>query len=501
MGEGEALNLSGREGPPADWLVVGCLEGEAPIAGVTGAPDTGSAGDLGAEVTAALARLAGRPGWRGSDEQTAQTEAGPAGTVVSLFGLGAAADFSYPKLTRWLGRALEEARQGGARQALVVLPRHAETAGEAAERVLRAAALATYRFDRFQTDGDKGHRLASVAVRSPDGSAAAYAAALATARAVVAGVTLARDLANTPGNEAGPSWMEERAAAMAAERGLDMAVLGRAELAARGMGGILAVGAGSEDPPRLVRLAYGEEGPLIALVGKGVTFDSGGLSIKTSAAMADMKYDKSGACAVLGAVQAVADLALPVRLRAYLPLAENMLSGKAYRPGDIVRCYNGKTVEITDTDAEGRMILADALAWAAEERPDSIVELSTLTGHCVVTLGNLAAGLFTPHEGLASELLAASGGAGERLWRLPLYPEFLEEMKGTQADLRNSAGRYGGASLAAAFLSQFVGAQERWAHLDIAGVANVKPEPHATLHGATGFGVASLVTWLRRLAS
>jgi len=165
-----------------------------------------------------------------------------------------------------------------------------------------------------------------------------------------------------------------------------------------------------------------------------------------------------------------------------------------------VRCHNGQTVEITNTDAEGRMILADALSWAAEENPDAIVELSTLTGACVVALGHVAAGLFTTDDGLAAELTAAGNQEGERLWRLPLFPEYLEEMKGTHADLRNSAGRWGGASLAAAFLSQFVVEVPRWAHLDIAGVANVKGSPGGPPAGATGFGVAALVSWLRRLA-
>jgi leucyl aminopeptidase len=294
--------------------------------------------------------------------------------------------------------------------------------------------------------------------------------------------------------------MEERARELAASHGFDVTVLDAAELASRGMGGLLAVGAGSADPPRMVRLQRGDRGPRIALVGKGITFDTGGISIKPAADMDEMKYDKGGACAVLAAARAVADLDLPVRLSVYAPFAENMLSGSAYRPSDIVRCYNGKTVEITNTDAEGRMILADALSWAAEEKPDALVELSTLTGACVVALGHQAAGLFTPDDGLASELTAAAEEGGERLWRLPLYPEYLEEMKGTHADLRNSAGRWGGASLAAAFLSQFVGEMKRWAHLDIAGVANVRADQGAPAVGATGYAVASLVNWLRGLA-
>jgi len=324
---------------------------------------------------------------------------------------------------------------------------------------------------------------------------------------VAAAVAYARDLANTPGNEATPPWIEERARELAASHGLALTVLDAAELARRRMGGLLAVGGGSEHPPRLLRLALGEGGggggraprQSVALVGKGVTFDSGGISIKPAADMEQMKFDKSGACAVLGAMRAAADLGLDLDLRAYLPVAENMLSGEAYRPGDIVRCYNGKTVEITNTDAEGRMILADAMAWAVEEGSGALVELSTLTGACVVALGHQAAGLFTPDDGLAAELDGAAAGSGERLWRLPLLPEFLDEMKSLHADLRNSAGRWGGASTAAAFLSQFVGGLRRWAHLDIAGMAYARSEDGRGT-AATGFGVALLVDWLRRQA-
>jgi leucyl aminopeptidase len=476
--------------PGAELLAVGCFEGEAP-----------AADGLEEGSRQAVQRLAARGGWKGKDEQLAQTEAAAEGPVVSLYGLGARKDFNFPKLARWLCRVADDARQAGARSLAVILPAHSETSGPAAGRVLRALALSVYRFDRYQTEADKGGRLEQLAAVAPAGEEAAYQEALPGVGPVAEAVAFARDLANSPANEANPAWMETQARELAESRGLDLTVLGAGELAARGMGGLLAVGSGSAHEPRLVRLQWGESGPRVALVGKGVTFDTGGISIKPAADMDEMKYDKSGACAVLAVARAAADLELPVRLSVYVPLAENMLSANAYRPSDIVRIYNGKTVEITNTDAEGRMILADALAWAAEDRPDAMLELSTLTGACVVALGHQAAGLFTPDDALAGELLAAADEDGERLWRLPLYPEYLEEMKGTHADLRNSAGRWGGAGLAAAFLSQFVGEVKRWAHLDIAGVANVKPENGNTAAGATGFGVSSTVNWLRRLTA
>jgi leucyl aminopeptidase len=369
----------------------------------------------------------------------------------------------------------------------------------AAERLLRAAVLSAYRFDRFLTEVESANHLQSVTVVAPPGQDDAYRTALAFAETVADAVVTARDLANTPPNVATPGWIEERAGELALRLGASLTVLDAAELARRGMGGVLAVGSGSSQPPRMLRLTVGDRGPAIALVGKGVTFDTGGISIKPAANMDEMKYDKSGACATLGALQASAHLGLPLRLSAYLPLAENMPGGGAYRPSDIVRCYNGKTVEVLDTDAEGRMILADALAWAAEEKPAAILEFSTLTGACTIALGDQAAGLFAPDDELAGELERAAVDAGERIWRLPLFPEHLEELKGTHADLKNVAGRYGGASKAAAFLSQFVGGVARWAHLDIAGVANVKPQPGGPPAGATGFGVALCVTWLRSL--
>ncbi|HEX3554112.1 MAG TPA: M17 family peptidase N-terminal domain-containing protein, partial [Thermoanaerobaculia bacterium] len=400
MGHIASIDVVSGNDPGAGLLAVGCFEDEAP------------AGDaLSEESRRAVQRLAARAGFKGAEEQRGQTEAGPDGPVVAVYGLGARRDFTWTKLLRWLGRAAEDARHGGERHLAVALPAHAETSGPAAGRILRALALTTYRFDRFLSDADKAGRVERLAVIPPAGTEAAFRDALAVAGVVAGAVAFARDLANAPANEATPTWMEERARELAAGRGLAVTVLDARELAARGMGGLLAVGAGSDQPPRLLRLTLGHEGDGggggtgggggprrrgLALVGKGVTFDSGGISIKPAADMEQMKFDKSGACAVLGAMRAAAELELGLDVRAYLPVAENMLSGDAYRPGDIVRCYNGKTVEITNTDAEGRMILADAMALAVEEGSEALVELSTLTGACVVALGHQAAGLILP---------------------------------------------------------------------------------------------------------
>ena len=463
-------------------VVAAVFEGEAPALGGLPGP-----------LAAALGRLAARPGFRGRDGQRLETDVEPGGVAVALHGLGKRAEADGRRLDRWLARSLEAARKNGLADVAALLPDHDGYRGTTAGRLARAVVRAAYRFDRFQGADDDGG-LDRVRLVPPAG-AGEPAGGGELASAVARAVGYCRDLANTPGNEADPEWMAERAREVAAEHGMGYTCLGAEELAARGMGGLLAVGAGSAREPRLVRLEWGTEGPVVALVGKGVTFDTGGISIKPASDMDEMKYDKCGACTVLAVAGAVAGLGLPVRLRVYMPLAENMPDGRSYRPGDIVRCYNGKTVEIVNTDAEGRMILADAMAWAAQEGPDVLLEYSTLTGACVVALGQEAAGLYTPDDDLAGELLVAAEASGERLWRLPLWPEFTERMKGVHADLKNAGSRWGGANTAAAFLSQFVSPLTRWAHLDIAGAAYVGRDAGEE-PGATGYGVAFTLDWL-----
>lgn len=479
--------------PPLDLLAAATFEGEA-FAHAALPPD----------VSAALGRLGSRPGFRGADEQRAEGDFASSGVaILSLDGLGPRGEFSDRDLGAWLVRVVEAARLCGVSSLGVALPEHSTTAGvAAAERALTALALAAYRYERYLGSEGRKEPLARISVLAPAGQEEAYRAALPAAAAIAEANGYVRDLANSPPNEAGPDWFEAQAKALAAEHGFDVEVFDQAELLRRGMGGLLAVGSGGSQPPRLIRLEAGTRGPVIALVGKGVTFDSGGISIKPAADMDEMKFDKAGACAVLGIFRAAVELDLPVRLRGYLAVAENLLDSAGYRPGDILRCGNGKTVEITNTDAEGRLILADALGLAAAEGPDALVELSTLTGGCVVALGPFAGGLFTPNDALAAELLAASAASGERLWRLPFGPEYLEEMRGQHADLRNSASRWGSACTAAAFLSQFVGDLKTWAHLDIAGVVNKSSEDQPQ-KGATGFGVALVIRWLRdrRVAS
>ena len=488
MGELVKISVAGRRPTGSLRAAVAVFAGEK-----------GAGEHLDAATAAAVAQVVERAGWSGAEGQSGEASR-RGGGVVQVFGLGARDELDARRLRGFVERALDAARSAAARRLRVCLPDHPAVRGAvAAERLAREAALSGYRFDRFLSKPTPDP-LADCALLPPPGEERVYRRAVERAEAVAQGVALARDLANAPPNQATPEWLARQATRLARRHRARISVLGPAELRRRGMGGILAVGGGSAHPPRLVRIEVGRGRRKVALVGKGVTFDTGGISIKPAAQMEEMKWDKCGACAVLGVLEAAARLALPVRLRAYLPLAENMPDGAAFRPGDIVRCANGRTVEIVNTDAEGRMILADALSWAAAEAPDYLVEYSTLTGACVVALGPTGAGLFTPDDELAGDLLGSAEAAGERLWRLPLWSEFLDEMKGSHSDLKNSGGRWGGASTAAAFLSQFVEPVQRWAHLDIAGPAYVGADGNRARRGATGFGVPLTVGWLARLA-
>jgi leucyl aminopeptidase len=482
--------MAGKSLAASEVVVAACFEKGSPL--VEGLPKS---------LRTAAMRAVDRKGFSGLLGQTAMTRSSaPGRPFVAVVGLGSRSSYDLFLLGTWLQRVTTRLSTDGFRRVLVRLPEHpSESLAEDALFVLRTLALAPYKFDGYLSKKDAKSGLRVVRIIPPPDEAKAYRKAGALAREISAGVALCRNLANTPPNVADPEWMTEQARALADEHGMDIEVLGPSEMEERGMGGILAVGQGSAKPPRMVRLTWGEGEGTVSFVGKGVTFDTGGISLKPPASMDEMKFDKSGACTVLGIARAVAGAKVPGRYRCYLALAENMPDGTAYRPGDIVRCYNGKTVEILNTDAEGRMLLADALAWAEEDEAEVIVDFATLTGACVVALGHDGAGLFSPSDGLCSDLLAAAAAAGERLWRLPLWPEFEEQMQGQHGDLRNTGGRWGGASTAAAFLAQFVERQDRWAHLDIAGPA-AHGRSRKSRFGATGYGVPLTTTWLLRRA-
>jgi leucyl aminopeptidase len=311
---------------------------------------------------------------------------------------------------------------------------------------------------------------------------------------------LARDLVNEPPGVLTPEAFAQRAGEVADANDLECTILDENELKERGFGGILGVGQGSTSPPRLIRLRYGRgaSSKQIALVGKGVTFDSGGLSLKSAGSMEEMKTDMAGGAAVIAAMSALRRLGIEVDVTADVPAVENMPSGKAIKPGDVIRHYGGRTTEVNNTDAEGRLILGDALALASEEKPSAIVDLATLTGSILVALGKKAVGLFCNDDGLAKELEDASRSAGERMWRMPLYDDYFKELDSEVADCKNSGPRYGGSIIAALFLKQFVGKGLRWAHLDIAGAARADSDYDEVTKGGTGVATRTLINWLER---
>ncbi len=365
--------------------------------------------------------------------------------------------------------------------------------------VAEGALLAAY--SAKEPAGGKGPVAEIVLLNAPSDADAARASVLAEC------VNLARDLGNAPANLLPPAELAERAVAASAGTGIEVTVLAEAELAAGGYGGILGVGKGSVNPPRLVRLSYRPEGATrtAALVGKGITFDSGGLSLKPSPSMEYMKIDMAGSAAVLAAVIAAARLRLPVAVTAWMALAENMPSASASRPTDVLTMYSGKRVEVLNTDAEGRLVLGDALARACEENPDVIVDVATLTGGQVVALGNRITGLMGNDDGLLRALDAAGASAGEPVWAMPLPPELRKNLDSLVADFSNvapGANREAQMLIAGIFLQEFISAGTRWAHLDIAGPAWNGGEPHGfTPRGATGVMVRTLVGLLDQLGA
>jgi len=329
--------------------------------------------------------------------------------------------------------------------------------------------------------------------------------AAATGQAVAESANLARRLAELPGNQLPPRKLAEEAVRVGAGTKLKVAVFDEKWLRERKMGGILGVAQGSAEPPRLIviehrpRAARRGTGAHVALVGKGVTFDTGGISLKPREDMDRMKYDMSGAAAVVGTMRAVSLLDLPLRVTGVIPTVENMPSGTAIKPGDVLMSYAGKSIEVGNTDAEGRLILADAISFAGELDPDVIVDIATLTGACRIALGTAACGLVGNDAALVDALRAAGEKSGERAWPLPLFEEYTEDIQSEVADLKNMGGRAGGGALtAAAFLKAFAG-DHRWAHLDIAGTAWVEKDRDYLKIGAAGFGVRLLMRYLESL--
>ena len=422
---------------------------------------------------------------------------------VLLVGLGKERDFREKEFGQAIRTAVKTLNETGAFDASIFLTELAVKKRDIAWRIRQTVIVArdaTYRFEQFKSKKDEVRRpLRKLTLGVERRSELVQAEeALVQGMAIAEGMALAKDLGNLPPNVCNPAYLATRAQTLADELGLHCEILDRADMAKLGMNALLSVANGTHQPPKLIVLGYQggrpNEKPLV-LVGKGITFDSGGVSLKPAADMDEMKYDMCGAASVLGALVAATLMKLPLNLKVLIPASENMPGGNASRPGDIVASLSGQTIEIINTDAEGRLILCDALSYAERFDPDTVIDVATLTGACVIALGGVASGLFANRDSLARDLLEAGDEAHDRAWHMPLWDDYQELLKSPFADMANTGGRQAGAVTAACFLSRFARKFD-WAHLDIAGTA----WKSGADKGATGRPVALLTHYLLQRA-
>lgn len=487
----------------ADAVVVNLFEGVQVPGGATGAVDAA----LGGAIRDAIAcgELKGKLG----ETLVIHTLGRMPARRVIVAGLGPRGGFGRRAAREASAAALRAARRHGCRRVATIA--HGAGIGglapeEAALATVEGALLGLYRYRAAGREDAAERDVETLWLIDRTGEQRSrLEAGLERARVIAEAVITARELGNRPANDLTPPRLAEAAAALEGLEGVGVEVLDEAALRQRGFGGVLAVAAGSAQPPRLAVITYtgpgrGTGDPAdLALVGKGVTFDSGGISLKPREGMEDMKFDMMGAGAVIGAMEAIARLRLPLKVLGVVAAVENMPGGRAFKPGDVITMYAGKTVEINNTDAEGRLILADALAYARELGARRLVDLATLTGAMVIALGHEVAGMMANDDAWAGQVAAAAEKAGEAVWRLPLVPSYRELLRSEYADLKNTGGRPAGSITAALFLQEFVG-DTPWAHLDIAGVAWTDKVRGDSAKGATGYGVRTLVELAQALA-
>jgi leucyl aminopeptidase len=483
-------------------LVVNLFEGVSQPQGATGAVDQALSGQISqlirdGEVTGEPASI--------TVIHTANGHSGLRAKRVAVVGLGKSTDSEQERFENVRVAAATAARK--ARELKVdsfaTIVHGAGTGGlpleTAARATMESSILALYRYDQFKEATKPTNTVTSCTIVESDPERAKQLESLAeTARLTCDSVMKVRDLSVGPGNFVTPTYLAEQAREVASKHGLEIVVWGKDELKAHGMNAILAVNAGSVQPPAFVAMKYSAPGATktLAVVGKGITFDSGGISIKPAESMEYMRHDMTGAATVIGFLDLAAATRLPVNVLGVFAATENLPSGSSYKPGDVFKAYNGKTMEIVNTDAEGRVILSDSLAYAAEQKPDAIIDFATLTGACQVALGDHATGLMSNNQALADRVLAAGEKSGDRCWQLPLWKVYGEQIKTAMADVRNTGGRRAGAITAALFLKEFVG-EIPWVHLDIAGTAYADSDqtyvaPYNPKPGATGVGVRLL---------
>ena len=480
----------------ADTLIVNLFEGVTSPSGATGAVDKALDG--------AISELIANGDIRGKAGEVGVLY--PRGAIaakrVLVAGLGQRDGFDLEGVRQAAAAAIKRARDLNAKQVASIV--HGAGIGgldvaDSAQAAVEGSLLALYQYDAPKKKEAQNEVESLTIVEFDESKLAAIESGMETAVAIVAGTALARDLVNMPPNIATPTRMAETAEAIAAEQGMKITVGGRKWAAKRKMGGFLAVAKGAGEPPKFIVMEHNgdrEDLDTIVLVGKGITFDTGGISLKGVQGMGKMKSDMGGAAAVLGAMEAVGRLDLPLRVIAIAPCTENMPDANAYRPADVITASNGKTIEIISTDAEGRMVLADGLVYAGRYQPKAVIDLATLTGSCVIALGeNMAAGLFSTDDELRDKVVAAGTAVHERVWPLPLWDDYFNAIKSDVADMKNGGGRFGGVATSAIFLKQFT--DYAWMHLDIAGMALTEKDKGYIPVGGTGFGVRLLVEFLR----
>ncbi|OGW13598.1 MAG: leucyl aminopeptidase [Nitrospinae bacterium RIFCSPLOWO2_12_FULL_45_22] len=423
---------------------------------------------------------------------------------VVLMGLGKEEKFDLDKIREAAGRASKRLQKLGVKSFSTILPDIKNTGisvSAAAQATIEGCVLGTYQFKEYKTGNkDELKEIEGVClVERESARMSKIEPGAKTGEIIALAVSRVRDLVNHPGNAHTPKDMAEEAQKIAQEAGLACQILDENQIRELNMGAFMAVAQGSQQPPRFIILEHNQpqEGrPTIVVIGKGITFDSGGISIKPSEKMEEMKYDMAGGAAVLGTMQAIAKLKLPIHVVGLVPATENLPSGSALKPGDIIKSLSGKTIEVISTDAEGRLILADALTYAERYNPTAVIDLATLTGACVIALGHIATGTMGNDPDLIARIKKAGEVSGERVWELPLWEEYNEQIKSDIADLKNVGGRPAGTITGAAFLGKFA-EKYKWVHLDIAGTAwSDKDRPYIP-KGATGVGVRLLVQFLR----
>jgi leucyl aminopeptidase len=494
---------------PADAIIVNLFEGVTSPGGATGTVDTALGSSDGVPGKGLISQLLQLGDFKGKFNDTAVIYTNgliPAPRVI-IIGLGKSKDFSLDRARQASGTAVRKARELGCKRVATIV--HGSGIGgmnprEAAQATAEGALLGTYQFTEHKTKNGKngnGKLLDEIIVVEYDKAKLEDVQAGAAAGEIIANaVNAARTLINRAPNVLNPPVFAQQAQEMAERAGLKCTVFTEKEISEHNMGGIQAVSQGSLNPPRLVIWEHNPDatGDPLVFIGKGVTFDTGGISIKPSEGMQSMKADMAGAAAVFGAMQAIAGLKLPRRVIGITPLVENMPSDRAFRPGDVITMMSGLTVEIISTDAEGRMILADALHYAKRYKPRGVVDLATLTGACVIALGdNVAAGVFSNNDDWAQTVLRAADAQGEKLWQLPLYSEYGDKIRSDYAEIKNSGGRNGGVGTSAYFLKRFVEEGDDdaypWAHIDMAGMMFSDSTRGYNVKGGMGYGVRMLV--------